>query len=69
MAKVVKSCNEGSRERWGVLRMLLQVEEIILGQGSLWLIPPEGPGMDTMTLGSPSDLESRPSQPQANHGC
>lgn len=69
MAKVVKSCNEGSRERWGVLRMLLQVEEIILGQGSLWLILPEGLGMDTMTSGSPSDLESRPSQPQASHGC
>lgn len=50
----------------GLLWKLLQVEEIILWQGSLSLILPEGRGMDAMTSGSPSDLESRPSPQQAS---
>lgn len=69
MVKVVRSCSEWSRERSGLLWKLLQVEEIILGQGSLSLIPPEGSGMDTVTSGSPSDLESRPSQEQVSPHC
>lgn len=42
----------------GLLWKLLQVEEIILWQGSLSLILPEGRGMDTMTSGSPSDWKA-----------
>lgn len=41
----------------GQLWKLLQVEEIILWQGSLSLMPPEGRGVDTMTSGSPSAME------------
>lgn len=53
----------------GLLWKLLQVEEIILWQGSLSLILPEGRGMDTMTSGSPSDLESRSSCLQTSQHC
>ena len=54
---------------WGLLWKLLQVEEIILWQGSLSLILPEGRGMDAMTSGSPSDLENRPSHHRASQHC
>lgn len=69
MVKVVKSCSEWSGERSGLLWKLLQVGEIILVQGSLSLIPPEGLGMDTVTSGSPSDLESRSPQEQVSPHC
>lgn len=69
MVKVVKSCNEWSGERLGpALEAFTSRRDYPLA-GQLILILPEGRGMDAMTSGSPSDLESRPSHQQASQHC
>lgn len=69
MVEVVKVAMNGLERDSSLLWKLLQVEVLILWQGSLSLILPEGRGMDTMTSGSPSDLGNRPFGEQLVRPC